>query len=279
VPDFPVISPDDREDITTPAGGATALTIPFYFQRNADIEVAKELTPGAGNWSVLTQVTHYTITPTGTAPNYTGGTVTLVTPATGSQRYRVRGKAAIDRLTSVVRLGKFDAGGIDAEIARNRIIAQELRRDVDSFDAAIDALAAAVHVDSFIGRTGAVVAVSGDYNATKITNDSGVAGAAVKDALNTLNSGKQAALGYTPENPANKAAPGGYPSLDGAGKIPDRAAAGGRVPAAWRRRRRQLHRPHRQRRGDGRRLPGVEDHQRQRCERVHVEGCAGHPQQ
>lgn len=57
--------------------------------------------------------------------------------------------------------------------------------------AIIDGLSAG-GVASIFTRTGAVVAVAGDYNASKITNDSGVTGAFVKDALNTLNTGKQA---------------------------------------------------------------------------------------
>jgi hypothetical protein len=45
-------------------------------------------------------------------------------------------------------------------------------------------------VSSVFGRTGVVVAASGDYNSSQITNSSGVTGAFVTDALNTLNSGK-----------------------------------------------------------------------------------------
>lgn len=41
-------------------------------------------------------------------------------------------------------------------------------------------------VDSVFGRTGVVVAVAGDYEASLVTNDSGVAGATVADALDTL---------------------------------------------------------------------------------------------
>jgi hypothetical protein len=41
-------------------------------------------------------------------------------------------------------------------------------------------------VDSFEGRTGAVVGVAGDYAASEVTNDSAVAGAFVDDALNNL---------------------------------------------------------------------------------------------
>jgi hypothetical protein len=53
-------------------------------------------------------------------------------------------------------------------------------------------------VASVFGRTGAVAAASGDYDASQIDNDSGVSGATVKDALNalsTLAGGKQAADG------------------------------------------------------------------------------------
>lgn len=45
-------------------------------------------------------------------------------------------------------------------------------------------------VSSVFGRVGSVIAQSGDYNATQVTNDSGVTGASVKDALNNLNTGK-----------------------------------------------------------------------------------------
>jgi hypothetical protein len=48
-------------------------------------------------------------------------------------------------------------------------------------------------VVSVFGRTGAVAAAAGDYDAGEIDNDSGVAGATVKDALDALASAKQAA--------------------------------------------------------------------------------------
>lgn len=47
-------------------------------------------------------------------------------------------------------------------------------------------------VTSFEGRTGAVVSQTGDYLASEIDNDSGVAGAQVSDGLNTLNTSKVA---------------------------------------------------------------------------------------
>lgn len=48
-------------------------------------------------------------------------------------------------------------------------------------------------VASVFGRTGAVAAASGDYAASEVDNDSGVSGSSVKDALDALSSGKQAA--------------------------------------------------------------------------------------
>ncbi len=41
-------------------------------------------------------------------------------------------------------------------------------------------------VDSVFGRTGAVVAAASDYDASEVDNDSGIAGATVKDALDEL---------------------------------------------------------------------------------------------
>jgi hypothetical protein len=65
--------------------------------------------------------------------------------------------------------------------------------------AAIDEIAAVAGggsaVASVFGRTGAVAAAASDYDASQVDNDSGVSGATVKDALNTLSSGKQAASG------------------------------------------------------------------------------------
>ncbi len=47
-------------------------------------------------------------------------------------------------------------------------------------------------VTSVFGRTGAVTAQSSDYDASQIDNDSGVSGAMVSDALDTLDSSKAA---------------------------------------------------------------------------------------
>lgn len=45
-------------------------------------------------------------------------------------------------------------------------------------------------VNTVFGRAGAVASVAGDYTASQVTNDSGVAGALVSDALDALDSGK-----------------------------------------------------------------------------------------
>ena len=47
-------------------------------------------------------------------------------------------------------------------------------------------------VDSVFSRTGAVTAQNGDYNSTQVTNNSGIVGANVTDALNNLQSGDPA---------------------------------------------------------------------------------------
>jgi hypothetical protein len=57
-------------------------------------------------------------------------------------------------------------------------------------------------VTSVFGRTGAVVAASGDYTSTNVTNSSTAPGTSVTDALDGLQANKQAALGYTPVNKA-----------------------------------------------------------------------------
>lgn len=66
-------------------------------------------------------------------------------------------------------------------------------RDVSADGAKLDGIEAGAEVNavaSVFGRTGAVVAVAGDYAASLINNDSGVAGSTVKAALDALDSGK-----------------------------------------------------------------------------------------
>ncbi|MGA2434790.1 MAG: hypothetical protein ABSG25_05835, partial [Bryobacteraceae bacterium] len=80
---------------------------------------------------------------------------------------------------------------------------------------------------SVFGRTGAVTAQSGDYNFSQIGG--AVATAQLPAAIPLANlpaipysqtSGVQAALGYAPENAANKGAANGYAPLNGSSVVP-----------------------------------------------------------
>lgn len=53
-------------------------------------------------------------------------------------------------------------------------------------DGAWEEVASTAPVDSVFGRTGAVAAAASDYDASQVDNDSGVSGATVADALDTL---------------------------------------------------------------------------------------------
>lgn len=55
-------------------------------------------------------------------------------------------------------------------------------------------------VDSVFGRTGAVVALTSDYDASQVDNDSAIPGATVADALNTLGTGRAAFAIWAEEN-------------------------------------------------------------------------------
>lgn len=80
----------------------------------------------------------------------------------------------------------FDFSGDTFEWLRNlRTLLANLEEDMAALQSDIDTTVAGV--SSVFTRTGAVVAVAGDYAASLVTNDSVVAGAHVSDALNTLN--------------------------------------------------------------------------------------------
>ena len=59
-------------------------------------------------------------------------------------------------------------------------------------------------ITSVFGRAGAVAAVAGDYSASKISNDSGVSGAFVDDALDALGSGLNAVSSSAVQTLTNK---------------------------------------------------------------------------
>jgi hypothetical protein len=68
-------------------------------------------------------------------------------------------------------------------------------------------------VDSVFGRTGAVIATSGDYSTTLVTNASGVIGVTTTDALNTLDTDKA--------DKVSGAVAGNLAGLDGNGNLTD----------------------------------------------------------
>jgi hypothetical protein len=74
--------------------------------------------------------------------------------------------------TQVTNASSVTSGGASVTTALNSLQTQ---------------ISSAAGVTSFIARTGAVVAVAGDYGSTFITNNSSVTGATVTAALNTLN--------------------------------------------------------------------------------------------
>jgi hypothetical protein len=196
--DFPVIDADDRERTYTPGNGSTGpLAAPFFVGRLADIEVAK-LVDGA--WSVLTVDTDYTVAG-GTAAlggGYVSASVTLAHAADGATEYRVRGRAAIDRLTSIVVGGKYDATAIDAEIARNRIIQQENRRDADAAtDAATAATAAAAAATVAADADAAAAAASASAAAASASSASASAATATTKAGQASTSAGDAATSET----------------------------------------------------------------------------------
>lgn len=73
------------------------------------------------------------------------------------------------------------------------------------------------NVDSVFSRTGVVTAQSGDYTATQVTNTpaGNIAATTVQAAIDEIDTEKQSALGFTPEDSANKNQPSGYAGLDG----------------------------------------------------------------
>jgi len=82
-------------------------------------------------------------------------------------------------------------------------------------------------VDSVFGRTGTVVAASGDYAASEVTNDSSVSGTGVSGALDTLDGAKQDVLSEGAFEDGDKTKIDGLGArLTGTGTIPSSVSAG-----------------------------------------------------
>lgn len=121
---FPIENSDRFESYTASAG-QTVFSVPFPFQDNADVTIRKIAL--SGTVSILEEATDYTLTG---AEDPEGGTFTLLEGAAVGEKYQPIGAAILDRLTSVVRNGRFASKATDDEFDRNRIIQQEQSRDI-----------------------------------------------------------------------------------------------------------------------------------------------------
>ena len=118
------IEPDTRFRRYTASAGQTQFSIPFPFQQTADITIMRLLDV---DWQILDPST-YEITG---VDDPAGGTVTFSSGRAAGDIIGVIGKAILDRLSSVVRDGRFKSALTDDEFDRNRIIQQEQQRDID----------------------------------------------------------------------------------------------------------------------------------------------------
>ncbi|ASY69389.1 hypothetical protein SF83666_c19730 [Sinorhizobium fredii CCBAU 83666] len=80
-----------------------------------------------GEWVELSRPEDYTLSGAGASG---GGSATLTTPAIAGEEYLALGSAVLDRLSSIVRDGRFNSKTVDDELDRNRIIQQEQARDL-----------------------------------------------------------------------------------------------------------------------------------------------------
>lgn len=119
---FP-ITDDPRYRRYTASAGQRVFPIPFPFQQDEDVEISLQVAPSEYN---VFEKTEYALIG---ANDPAGGTVTFNTGRTEGDVILVLGKAILDRMSSVVRDGRFSSYLIDSELDRIRIIEQEFRRD------------------------------------------------------------------------------------------------------------------------------------------------------
>jgi len=206
-------------------GGQTIFNIDFPVLDEQDIVVVQE-----GTTLILT--TNYTVQGVG---NQSGATITLVVGATLNDVVTIIGSQPVERLTDFTTGGAFNGVTINLELDKLTQQNQEQARDIDGtlrtdFDDAqrtlnpipdkaarldkvlgfdpttgqpvvstvnLSAINAFIPgVESFEGRTGVVVAASGDYTASEITNVAagGIAAIDIQAAINELDTEKAAAL-------------------------------------------------------------------------------------
>jgi hypothetical protein len=118
------IEPDSRFRQYTASAGQTQFAIPFPFQQEDDVAVMLLQT---SQW-VEIDASLYNIAG---AEDPTGGAVNFATGRSAGDVIGVLGRAILDRLSSIVRDGRFSSRLTDDEFDRNRIIQQEQQRDID----------------------------------------------------------------------------------------------------------------------------------------------------
>ena len=121
---FP-INPSQRFDTIAASAGQTVLTVPFPFQHVDDIALLRKR---AGATVELVLGIDYTLSGEGVPA---GGTATLAVGALAGDVYHVIGRALLERLTGIVRSGKFSSEAIDNDLDRLLLIAQEICRDLE----------------------------------------------------------------------------------------------------------------------------------------------------
>lgn len=128
---FPINS-DPRFRLSTAVGGETSFSVPFPFQDNDDIGLVRYADANDVVGTRMLEGTHYTLSGVVVigAKGFSGGTITLLTPALAGQRFLRVGNAVLDRVTSIIRNGKFNSLALDTDLDRWILIAQELYRDV-----------------------------------------------------------------------------------------------------------------------------------------------------
>lgn len=119
---FP-ITDDPRYRRYTASAGQTVFPIPFPFLQGEDLKICLQTAPSE---YTIFDPADYTLSG---ANDPAGGTVTLDAGRTAGDIILVLGEAILDRMSSIVRDGRFSSSLIDSELDRIRIIEQEFRRD------------------------------------------------------------------------------------------------------------------------------------------------------
>ncbi|MGN8170492.1 hypothetical protein [Agrobacterium sp. 22117] len=121
---FP-ITDDPRYRRITASAGQTVFSIGFPFLQNEDIGIYLQTAPSQ---YTLFSPSAYTLTG---ANNPAGGSATFLAPRSAGDIILILGAAVLDRMSSIVRDGKFSSALTDGELDRIRIIQQEFSRDAD----------------------------------------------------------------------------------------------------------------------------------------------------